>query len=160
MPDSRLKSLPAALLLKEDHHRIRELMEKYGELGPEEIEQKEDLFAMIRAELSDHATVEEEIFYPAVAQVDAPDARELVQEAEEEHKIVRGLLDEMSELSPGEVEFEAKFKALKENVLRHAQEEEQRIFKLFKQLPHEVQDEVSDRLRERKGELGDSAFGE
>ena len=158
MPDSRLKSLPAQLLLKEDHHRIRELLDKYGELGADEMEQKEDIFAMIRAELSDHATVEEEIFYPAVANVDAPDAREIVQEAEEEHKIVRVLLDEMLELTPGEIEFEAKMKVLKESVLRHAHEEEKRIFKLFKKLPHDVQETVSDRLRERKGELGDSAF--
>lgn len=157
MPDTRLKAVKATLLLKEDHQRVRELLEKYEELGPEEIEQKEDLFSMIRAELLDHATIEEEIFYPAVSQAEAPDADERVQEAEEEHKAVRTLLDEMSELGPGEPEFETKMKTLKENVLQHAQEEEKTIFKLFKKLPPEIQDEVSSQLRERKLELGDGS---
>lgn len=159
MPDTRLKSVPATLLLKEDHHRIKELLSKYASLGPEEIDQKEDLFSMLSAELSDHATIEEEIFYPAIAEIDQPDAELKTQEAIEEHQIVRSLLDEMTELTPGEIDFEAKMKVLKESVENHADEEEKTLFKLFKKLPREVQDEVSERLRERKLELGDG-FGE
>ncbi|MBV8879890.1 MAG: hemerythrin domain-containing protein [Planctomycetaceae bacterium] len=159
MPDSRLKALKATMLLKEDHKKVKELLVKYGDLSSSETEQKEDLFAMIRAELNDHATIEEEIFYPAVSAAEAPDAEESVQEAEEEHKIVRVLLDEMSELSPGEIDFEAKMKVLKENVLHHAEEEEKTIFPLFKKLPREIQDEISERLRERKSELTDG-FGD
>jgi len=159
MPESRLRTLPATLLLKEDHQKIKELMEKYEELGQDETEQKEDIFAMLRAELSDHATIEEEIFYPAIAQVDVSDAEERVQEAEEEHKIVRTLLDEMSELSPGELEFEAKMKVLQEGVLHHAAEEEKKLFKIFKKLPRDVQDDISERLRDRKIELGEESGG-
>jgi len=159
MPDTRLKGVRATLLLKEDHHRIKELLSKYASLGPEEIEQKEDIFSMLTAELVDHATIEEEIFYPSIAQIDQPDAELKTQEAMEEHQIVRTLLDELSELSPGEVDFEAKMKVLKESVEHHAADEEKTLFKLFKKLPHEVQDEVSERLRERKLELGDG-FGE
>ncbi len=159
MPDTRLKSVRATLLLKEDHHRIKELLSKYTSLGPEDIEQKEDLFSMLSAELSDHATIEEEIFYPSIAQIDQPDAELKTQEAIEEHQIVRGLLDELSELTPGEIDFEAKMKVLKESVENHAEDEEKILFKLFKKLPREVQDDVSERLRERKLELGDG-FGE
>ena len=50
-------------------------------------------------------------------------------------------------------------KVLKESVENHAEEEEKTLFKMFKKLPREVQDEVSERLRERKLELGDG-FGE
>jgi len=159
MPDSRLKSVRATLLLKEDHHRIKELLSKYASLGPEEIDQKEDLFSMLTAELTDHATIEEEIFYPSIAEIDQPDAELKTQEAIEEHQIVRGLLDELAELTPGEIDFEAKMKVLKESVENHAEEEEKTLFKLFKKLPREIQDEVSERLRERKLELGDG-FGE
>src|SRR5579872_4902388 len=132
MADSRLKAVRATMLLKEDHHKIKELLSTYASLGPEEIEQKEDIFAMARAELTDHATVEEEIFYPALAQIAQPDAELKTQQALEEHQIVRMLLDELSELGPGEVEFEAKMKILKESVEKHAQEEERDLFKLFK----------------------------
>jgi len=159
MPDTRLKSVRATLLLKEDHHRIKELLSKYASLGPEEIDQKEDLFSMLTAELTDHATIEEEIFYPSIAEIDQPDAELKTQEAIEEHQIVRGLLDELAELTPGEIDFEAKMKVLKESVENHAEEEEKTLFKLFKKLPREIQDEVSERLRERKLELGDG-FGE
>lgn len=155
MPDSRLGVLKATLLLKEDHHRLRELFETYEGLGLEEIEQKEDLFSMIRAELVDHSAIEEDIFYPAVAQAEAPDALGLVEAAAEEHRIVSTLLDEMGELAPGETEFEAKMRVLKETVLRHARAEENEIFKLFKKLPRELQDEISEQMRERKRELGD-----
>ncbi|HEV3029374.1 MAG TPA: hemerythrin domain-containing protein [Planctomycetota bacterium] len=158
MTDTRLKAVRATLLLMEDHHRIEELLSTYSSLGPEEIEQKEDIFAMVRAELSDHATVEEEIFYPVLAQVDQPEAELKTQLALEEHQIVRTLLDELSDLSPGELDFEAKMKILKDSVERHAEEEEKVLFKLFKKLPREVQDDVSERLRERKLELGDG-FG-
>ena len=154
MPDTRLKAVKATLLLKEDHHKLRELFEVYEQLGLEEIEQKEDVFSMLRAELTDHATLEEEIFYPAVAQAETTDAQGLVQEAEEEHRTFSTLLDEMSELGPGEAEFEAKMKVLKEAVLSHAEEEEKEIFRLFKKLPREIQDEISVQLRERKEELG------
>jgi iron-sulfur cluster repair protein YtfE (RIC family) len=158
MPDSRLKAVPATFLLKEDHQKIRELIMKYSSLGPEEIEQKEDLFAMLRAELSDHSTVEEEIFYPAIAQVEQPDAELKTEEALEEHQKVRNLLEELSSLTPGEVDFEARMKTLKESVEQHAEEEERDLFKMFKKLPRDVQDEVSDRIRERKTELSDG-FG-
>jgi iron-sulfur cluster repair protein YtfE (RIC family) len=159
MPDTRLKAVRATLLLKEDHHKIKELLSTYTSLGAEEIEQKEDIFAMLRAELSDHATVEEEIFYPAIAQVEQPDAELKTQQALEEHQIVRTLLEELSDLTPGEVDFEAKMNILKDSVEKHADEEEKVLFKLFKKLPREVQDEASERLRERKLELGDG-FGE
>ncbi|HVR85520.1 MAG TPA: hemerythrin domain-containing protein, partial [Planctomycetota bacterium] len=132
MSDSRLKVVRATLLLKEDHHKIQELLSTYASLGPEEIEQKEDIFAMLRAELSDHATVEEEIFYPALAQVEQPDAELKTQLALEEHQIVRTLLDELTDLSPGDIDFEAKIKDLKDSVERHAEEEERVLFKLFK----------------------------
>ena len=159
MPDTRLRSVRATLLLKEDHHKIRELLSKYVSLGPEEIEQKEDIFAMLAAELSDHATIEEEIFYPAIAQVEQPDAELHTQEAVEEHQIVRTLLNELSELNPGEIDFEAKMKVLKESVEHHSEEEEKILFKLFKKLPREIQDDISERLHERKLELGEG-FGE
>ncbi|HLY75370.1 MAG TPA: hemerythrin domain-containing protein [Planctomycetota bacterium] len=155
MPDTRLKAVQATLLLKEDHHKILELLSTYASLGPEEIEQKEDIFSMLTAELSDHATVEEEIFYPAISLVEVPDAELKAQEAQEEHQIVRTLLDELSDLTPGEADFEAKMRVLKDAVERHAEDEEKVLFKLFKKLPREVQNEVSERLRERKLELGD-----
>ncbi|HZE95405.1 MAG TPA: hemerythrin domain-containing protein [Planctomycetota bacterium] len=155
MPDSRLKAMNATSLLRDDHKRFKELLRKYEKLSDEEVEQKEDIFAMLKAELDDHATIEEEIFYPATREVQVAGAGEIVEAAVEEHAIVRTLLEELSELEAGDVEFEAKMKVLKENVEHHAHEEEMEVFPLFRKLPHERQDEVSERLRARKFELSE-----
>jgi hemerythrin superfamily protein len=155
MPDSRLKAYKATVILKGDHKNFKALFAKYEKLGTPDADQKEDIFLMLKAELGDHATVEEEIFYPACAEAATDDAQEIVREAQEEHKIVKTLLFELSELEVGSVDFEAKMKVLRENVERHADEEESRIFPLFRKLRSEQQDEVSGRLRDRKIELSE-----
>jgi|SRR6185295_7888290 len=155
MPDSRLKVHKATAQLKNDHKNFKALFGKYMNLGDDEGDQKEDIFLMLKAELSDHATVEEELFYPAVRDVHHDDAEGMVQEAQEEHKIVKTLLEEMGSLDVGSVEFEAKMKVLKESVEHHADEEESDLFPLFKKLPPIRQDEISEQMRDRKIELSE-----
>src|SRR5215207_5218685 len=63
-------------LLTEDHRRVDELFEEYESAKDEaEDEAKEELVARICLELTVHATVEEEIFYPAAREgLDAEDS--------------------------------------------------------------------------------------
>lgn len=155
MPDSRLKTYRATVLLKLDHKNFKALFSKFDKLGESEMEQKEDIFLMLKAELSDHAKVEEELFYPAIRDVDDDRALQLAQEAEEEHKIVKTLLEELDTVDIGSVEFAAKMKVLRETVEHHAEEEESRLFPLFRKLDVRQQDDVSERLRARKIELSE-----
>jgi hemerythrin superfamily protein len=106
-------------------------------------------------ELTIHATVEEEIFYPAINERKGEDeeAGEIVNEAVEEHKIVKTLLEEISALPPEDEQFHAKVTVLIESVRHHAEEEEEDMFPYFDDLPKERQEQVSERLRLRKAEL-------
>src|SRR6185295_10094962 len=118
-------------------------------------EAKQKLFDEMNLELTVHATIEEEIFYPAIEALKDEDeeAGDIVNEAEEEHKIVKTLLAELSELDPEAEEFDAKVTVLIENVRHHAEEEEKEMFPFFEELPQERQDEISEKMRLRKNEL-------
>lgn len=153
MPDSKVRALKATLVLKDDHRKVKALFAKYEKLGDQAKTSKQEIFDEVCDELTIHATVEEEIFYPAVETSKDKDAEETVAEALEEHKIVKTLLEELGELTPGDESFDAKMKVLGESVEHHAGEEETDMFPIFEKLPQETRDEVSEKLRARKEEL-------
>src|SRR4029434_5595173 len=71
--------------LTADHARVKKLFKQYDRLAKAEApdKQKQDLAAVICAELTAHATAEEEIFYPAARA--AIDKVDLIDEADVEH---------------------------------------------------------------------------
>lgn len=154
MPDTKTRSTKATALLREDHRKVRRLFSEYEDLEDDaKPEEKKALFDAMNRELTIHATIEEEIFYPAMEEVRSEDADELVKEAEEEHKIVKTLLEELSALDPSDEQYDAKVKVLTENVRHHAEEEEEEMFPHFDDLPKERQEQISERLKFRKIEL-------
>lgn len=156
MSDTKVRSTKATATLRDDHKTVKHLFSEYEKLGDgAKAETKKSLFEQMKKELTVHAAIEEEIFYPAIRELEVEDeeAGEIVNEAEEEHKIVKTLLEELSELEPDDEQFDAKIKVLTENVQHHAEEEEEEMFPYFDDLPKERQEEISDELRERKAEL-------
>jgi hemerythrin superfamily protein len=119
----------ATEILKEDHAQVKALfkefrgLEKDGDDG-----EKQRLFDEIDRQLSIHATVEEEIFYPAVKALDTEEPVDQVLEAQEEHLIVKTLLGQLRELTPEDETFDPKMKVLMEAVEHHAEEEEKEMF--------------------------------
>lgn len=79
------------------------------------------------AELTQHAYIEEQIFYPRARDV-APETKEHVLESIEEHHVVVWLMSELKELDPADETYDAKFTVLMENVRHHVEEEEQDWF--------------------------------
>jgi iron-sulfur cluster repair protein YtfE (RIC family) len=123
--------MDALELLKQDHAKVMELLEK-----AESAEGKERtaIFEKIKNELETHARIEENVFYPAVQENE--ELKDMVLESIEEHKQVKTLLREMDNLSKDSEKFEPKLKVLKENVEHHAEEEEEgkmfpKVRKLF-----------------------------
>jgi hemerythrin superfamily protein len=153
MADTKIRVRKATALLKEDHQKVKKLFTTYDGLDDGEEDQKAGIFETIQKELEVHAQIEEEIFYPAVQGSDDEEADHLIREANEEHRLVKQLLQELSSLTPGEEDFDAKFKVLKDNVLHHAEEEQDEVFPIFDALPKDDRDEISERLMMRKREL-------
>jgi hemerythrin superfamily protein len=153
MSDTKVRVRKATALLKEDHQKVKKLFAQIEKLDASRETDKGWIFDQIRKELTVHAQIEEEIFYPAVERAEDEEAAELVTEAHEEHRIVKTLLDELSTLRPADTRFDAKIKVLKENVLHHAEEEQDEIFPVFDQLERSERERISELLQSRKREL-------
>jgi len=153
MSDTKLRVRKATAILREDHQNVKKLFSDFEELSDNAHQRRRELFDEILKELTVHAQIEEEIFYPAIEATDEEEAVELVKEAQEEHKIVKTLLEELSEMSPDSDDFDAKMKVLKESVVHHADEEQEEMFPCFDELDKEDQDRISETLAARKREL-------
>jgi hemerythrin-like domain-containing protein len=116
----------AIALLKDDHEKVKELFEKFDETnGPAT---KAKIVADAIKELKVHATVEEELFYPALRQkMDDEDG--IMDEADEEHHVAKVLIAELEKMRGDEDHWEAKFKVLAESIRHHIKEEEGTMFK-------------------------------
>jgi hypothetical protein len=109
-------------------------------------------------ELTVHAFIEEQLFYPAVERLekggigDSPE--DLVKEAEEEHAQVKLLLAELETMSPKDEYFDAKVTVVIDDVSHHAEEEEQEMFPKVRDLiaRNDLQD-----LGQRMAELKERA---
>lgn len=161
MAESKVRARRAIDVLKEDHDKVKQLFSDYEELGDSAVKSKVRLFGKIRLELEIHAKVEEELIYPAFASVvEDEESSDLVEEAKEEHNVVKTLLEELSDLTPEDEAFDAKMAVLSENVEHHVEEEEKEIFALWKKIDETEREEISGRLLERKRELMEEMSGD
>jgi hemerythrin superfamily protein len=116
-------------LLSEDHRKVEELFEDYESSKDEsDDDRKAELVAMIALELTMHATVEEEIFYPAAREALEEEDSDMLDEAEVEHSTLKMLLADLADMQPSDALYDAKVKVLSEYVKHHVQEEEGEIF--------------------------------
>src|ERR1051325_9885437 len=116
--------MDAFSLLKADHRKVAELFEELESAGGK---QKLVVFDQIKMELELHTHIEEKIFYPAVEE--PKETHDLTLEAYQEHDVVKQLLKELSGAKSANDEWEARAKALQENVEHHVDEEENELFK-------------------------------
>ena len=113
--------MDALELLKEDHHKVKELFEEAE--GTEDQKEKTRIFSEIQSELETHARIEETVFYPAMQEHE--ELKDMVLESIEEHKQIKTLLKEIDNLKSDSEKFEPKLSVLMENVEHHAEEEEE-----------------------------------
>jgi len=124
-----MMSKPNAIaLLKNDHATVKKLFEQEEKLGKKAGDKKADLFNQIKAALEMHATIEEEIFYPAVKKARSEQVKDEVREGYEEHKQIKSLLAQISSITPADETYDMKVKVLKEDVEHHVKDEEGEMF--------------------------------
>ena len=119
--------MDAITLLKNDHKTVEGLFKKFEKAGDDAHKTKRDIVDKIIEELSIHAAIEEQVFYPAVRRA-VKKAEDDVLESLEEHHIVKWVLSELDGMSPEAERFEAKVTVLIENVRHHKDEEEEELF--------------------------------
>jgi hemerythrin superfamily protein len=119
--------MDAISMLKDDHKTVERLFKRFEKAGDGAYVEKRDVVDRIVEELSKHAAVEEQFFYP-VARATVPDTDDVVLESLEEHHVVKWVLAELDRMDPREERFDAKVTVLIENVRHHVKEEEEEFF--------------------------------
>lgn len=150
---SKSSSQDALHLLSEDHKKVIDMFEEFEQMkkdGDTDEEAKQMLVEQACTELTIHAQVEEEIFYPAARE--AIEDMDLLDEAEVEHASTRQLITELAAMQPDDDLYDAKFTVLGEYVKHHIQEEEKQLFPKIKKSELDL-DELGDEIRQRKLEL-------
>ena len=107
-------------MLKEDHKKVKGLFDKFEETNSSAAKAK--IVSEALTELKVHATVEEELFYPALRQK-MDDEEGLMDEADEEHHVAKVLIAKLEKMKGDEEHWEAKFTVLAESIRHHIKEE-------------------------------------
>lgn len=138
-------------MLAEDHRKVTKMFDQFEKMKEDEDDEaKQTLVEQACAELTVHAQIEEEIFYPALRET--LDDTDLLDEAEVEHACAKQLITELNAMQPGDDLYDAKFTVLGEYMKHHIQEEEKEIFPKVKKAKMDL-DSLGDELRQRKMEL-------
>jgi hemerythrin superfamily protein len=142
--------MDAITLLRNDHRTVEKLFKKFEKSGDRAYKTKQKLVELIIEELSVHAAIEEEIFYPDVRDA-AGETEEMVLESLYEHHIVKWTLSELEDMDPKDERFDAKVTVLIESVRHHKNEEEEDLFKRVRRAlsPAELR-EMGERLEKAK----------
>jgi hemerythrin superfamily protein len=142
--------MDAITVLKNDHKNVEELFKKFEQAGDRAFKTKRRLVDEIITELSIHAAIEEQVFYPATREA-REENEEMVLEALEEHHLAKLSLSELEKLDPADERFTPKVTVLIESVRHHIKEEEGEMFpKVRKAMKPEQLKALGGQLEEAK----------
>ena len=157
---SRQGANDALALLKRDHDNVDAMFKKYDRMKDGD-ERKAPLREQVCMELTVHAKLEEELFYPALKslfeQGGMDKAVDLIEEADVEHASLKWLIEQLqSGDQSDEGMIDARVKVLSEYVKHHVQEEEGEIFKAARKVDIDLQ-ALGAEIEARKAELAGDA---
>ena len=141
----------ALALLEADHQRVEALFRDFKSAGGNPAA-KLDIAQTICAELTLHAMVEEEIFYPAFAH--AVGDEQMVEHAREEHQKVKDLIAKV----PQAPNLDGAMEALMHHVQHHVDEERREMFAKARESGMELAT-VGRRIETRRAEVAEAVQG-
>lgn len=136
-------------LLHADHQRVRELFFQFSQADKDK--EKAQLVQQILKELYMHATLEEEIVYPALRE-EGDDVEDMMDEADTEHHVVKLLMAELVEMKPGDDHFDSKVTVLCELVDHHVKGREKEMFEKMSESDIDLE-ELGEAVLKRKSVL-------
>lgn len=149
---SGLKDALGSLL--DDHHKVTKLFGNFEKAKTDE--EKEEIARTVCDELTLHASIEEELFYPAVRELDPEKFGSLLDEAVVEHATAKDLIAQIGEMGPEDELFDARVTVLGEYVKHHIQEEEGELFPKLIEEKFDLR-EVAEKMAEMRPERSKAA---
>ena len=129
-------------ILTKDHREVTSLLEELENTDIEQLEtadeqtapyrSKEDDFKKLKTLLNIHTRLEEEVFYPALAEF--AETSILIQTSYDEHQVIDELLSDLSGIDPISEEWLEYIAVLKDNLDNHIAQEEEELFQKTKTL--------------------------
>jgi hemerythrin superfamily protein len=157
--DAETGEVDAIALLIADHEDVNELFIEYHDVirGEGMDEERADLVEQICQALTAHATLEEELFYPAAR--DALDDPGLIEMAEHEHAEAKVLIEQLQGMSALDDQYDNTVQQLQHAIEQHVQEEEEELFPLVRESNLDVF-ALGMQMVERRDELASQAQDE
>ena len=145
----------ACELLDADHVAVKHFFVEYARLAhampQDSAARRTELAQTICSELTVHAQIEEEIFYPALREA-APDLSALLDEAAAEHQEAKDLVAQIEALAVASPEMDDLVAELACAVEAHVKEERDLLFPRARTCGLDL-DVLGEQLRARQGEL-------
>lgn len=143
--------MKATALLEQQHRKVKTLFKKLASGRSE----PQPILSELANDLVAHMGIEHEIFYPAIAAIDA----KLMGEAFEEHALGEIALKRLLQTDPEDERFAARVIAAKELIEHHVKEEEEELFpKVEKKLGDARLEELGKQMKARFAELRESGY--
>lgn len=140
----------AIKLLTEDHAKVKKMFKEFEKLHKKNEEGKEELAQQICKELTIHAQLEEEIFYPAARE--AIDDEHMMNEAAVEHQAAKDMIAKIQSMNSSDPMYDALVSVLGEYVNHHIEEEQNEIFPKMEKAKVDLE-EIGSEIAERKEAL-------
>ncbi len=137
----------AIALLKQDHRTVSALFDEFEKADEEE---QSAIAQRVCQLLTVHATIEEELLYPAAKEAfEDEENDDLVNEAEVEHGSAKELIAKIEGMASDDEHFKATVKVLGEYIKHHVKEEENELFPELKKTELDLK-AIGARMSERK----------
>jgi hemerythrin-like domain-containing protein len=143
----------AITMLIEDHQKVQKMFKTFERT--EDQQEQEQLATQICNELTVHAQLEEQVFYPAARE--ALEEADLIDEAAVEHQVAKDLIEKIKQSRPHDEEYCALVTVLGEYVNHHIEEEQKELFPQLKKAEIDFEalgEEMTQKKQELMSELG------
>jgi predicted DNA-binding protein len=138
-------------LIRSDHEKIKEIMEKLQDTSNRAAKTREKLLRDLQEGIVPHMYAEENYFYQLV--LDESGETLPLYEALEEHRVAKASLADLDQTGLEDPRWLAKAKVLKELIDHHIEEEEDQVFRIARDV---IDDQramsVGERFQEMKEE--------
>lgn len=139
-------------MLIDDHRKVQKLFKAFE--SEEDSARKQEMVMEACTELTAHAEIEEQHFYPFLRDANLEKFGDLLDEAIVEHASAKELIEQLMAMSPDDELYEAKFTVLAEYTEHHIEEEEDELFPEVAAEGYDLRELEAPMLETREAVLG------